>query len=147
MMEKRKVGRPTKAAQSLDEALRMVYTGQAPKRGRNALERGVMSTGRNGKRGGGRQVNPQSKTQQAADLAAYLMKTDGVSFAEATRRAAETYSVNRDNVRKYTRRTLQGPVVPISATVNARYSQLVPGGVAVEMRQLVVSITDASYAS
>lgn len=114
MTEKLKAGRPRKAAQSVQEAVHMVVTGTAPKRGRNALERAVMSKGRNGKRGGGRPTNPQAPTQQAAQLAAYLVTADGLKLTEAVRIASANYGADRSNVRKYAAKLLKPPTVSIT---------------------------------
>lgn len=140
MTEKKRVGRPRKAAQTEAEAIHMVLTGNAPRRGRNEVERAAMSKGRNGKRGGGRPINPQSKTQQAAQLAVYLIEADGLPFAEASLRAAELHGVNHDNVRKYARKAITGPTATIKAEVTGPFAQLVPGGVVAEKRPILAEV-------
>lgn len=120
-------GRPPKAAQSLDEALRRHYAGESPARARNDIERQVMGKGRNGKRGGGRHADPMSPTQTAAQLAAYLVASDGVSLRTAATRAAALYKVNADNVRKYAARVRRGPTIDMPVRVDPVFSQLVGG--------------------
>lgn len=105
------IGRPKKAAQSLDEALARYYAGQSPKRPRNQYERDVMRRSR------GRTTNPQSPTQIAAQYAAYLVASGGMTQREAARRAAEAYSLKADSIRKPARKLLEGPKVTIKGTV------------------------------
>jgi len=139
-MGKNRVGRPRKAAQTEDEAIHMVLTGNAPRRGRNAVERAAMSKGRDGKRGGGRPINPQSKTQQAAQLAVNLSEYHGLTFTTATLIAAELLGVNHDNVRKYTRKALTGPTATIKARVTGPFAQLVPDGLVEETRPILAEV-------
>ncbi len=141
MTEKKRVGRPRKAAQTEAEAIHMVLTGNAPRRGRNEVERAAMSKGRNGKRGGGRPINPQSKTQQAAQLAVNLSEYHGLTFTTATLIAAELLGVNHDNVRKYTRKALTGPTAIIKAKVTGPFAQLVGGHEVEEKRPLLVDVS------
>jgi hypothetical protein len=113
MKEKRGPGRPPLAAQSLDEALDAVYNGRAPKRPRNEFERQA------GRKPRGRKPNGHAKTQVAAELAAYLVKDDGMTICAAVKRAAETYGADPSNVRRYTKRRLTGPTVEVKARVKS----------------------------
>lgn len=143
MTAKRGRGRPSIAAQSLDEALQRHYAGESPPRPRNAFEREVKSKGKNGKRGGGREVNPLSPTQQAATLAAYLVRTEDIPLREAARRAAEAHSLKPDSFRKQIKRLLDGPRSTIRADIPPSLRQLVGGqSEATESRPLLVSVED-----
>lgn len=105
-----KRGRPTVAAQSVDEAIHRVLSWHPPlrwTRPRNEFERQAQA------RTGGRKVNPQSKTGQAARLAVYLVNTEGIDLSQAARRAAKAWPVNADNVRKYARKLIAGPTVVV----------------------------------
>lgn len=104
---KKKRGRPTLAAQSLDEAVARHLAGLSPKRPRNEFEREVM-------RGQpGRKKNLASPTQVAAELAAYFVQTNDLSLSQAARQAADVYGVNADNVRGYARDIIKGPQVTL----------------------------------
>ena len=59
----------------------------------------------------GRKAEPHSRTQQAAQLAAYLVTSDSLSQREAARHGAHAFGVNADSVRKYLARLLKGPTV------------------------------------
>lgn len=116
---KRRVGRPTVAAQSPEEALLMQRCGTLPKRPRSESERLVMARKR------GAPSQPNSRTQQAALLAAYAVKQDGISLAAAARDAAEIYGIKAaDNVRKYARKILKGPQVTVKPRMSEPFSQL-----------------------
>ena len=110
-----KRGRPTLAAQTQDEALHAVYTGTAPKRPRNDHERAAGAKRR------GRPPSPVSRTGIAAQLAEYLMVTEGLSEGAALERACHDSQppgakpLDRSNVRKYLRRRM-------SPTVLSRHS-------------------------
>lgn len=99
------LGRPTKAAQSLDEALSQHYAGLSPKRPRNEFERAAM------RRQKGRTADPSSQTQIAAQYAAYLVKANGLPLREAARIAALAYKLKPDSIRKPARVLLRGPQV------------------------------------
>jgi spore germination protein GerM len=113
-----KRGRPTLAAQTKDEALHALYTGKAPKRPRNQVERDVQRKTK------GRNSQPNSKTQQAAQTALWLVKAENINASQAALKAAEVFKVNKDNVRRYLRELLKGPTVEIDLKVPAMYSQL-----------------------
>ena len=113
-----KRGRPTHAAQTRDEALHAVYTGKAPKRPRNEVERDVQRKPK------GRKPQPNSKTQQAAQTALWLVRTENIKASQAALKAAEVFKVNPDNVRRYLRALLKGPTVEIEFKVPAMFSQL-----------------------
>lgn len=98
MTGQRRPGRPPKAAQSLEEALRRLAAGERPPRPRNEHERAVFG----GRRG--RKAEPMSKAAQAGQLAAYLAAQEGLSPAEAARLASAAYGVHVDTARKYARR-------------------------------------------
>jgi hypothetical protein len=66
---KRKRGRPTLAAQSLDAALAAVYEGTAPRRPRNQFERDAAL-----KRRPGRPPNPNAGTRVAAEAVRYRVE-------------------------------------------------------------------------
>ncbi len=100
-----KRGRPTKAAQTIADAMRMLSEGNRPDRPRNDIERMVFGQRR------GRKPDPRSRTQQAAQFAVQLVRQDGVTQAEAARQAAHVYGVNAANVRKYAARNLNDPSV------------------------------------
>jgi hypothetical protein len=114
-----KRGRPTLAAQSRDEALHAVYTGKAPKRPRNKVERDVQRKPK------GRKPQLNSKTQQAAQTALWLVRTENFKASQAAQKAAEIFKVNKDNVRTYLRALLKGPTIEIDLKVSSRFSQLV----------------------
>ena len=117
--QKRRVGRPTIAAQSPEEALQMQRCGTLPKRPRSESERLVMARKR------GAPTQPNSRTQQAALLAAYAVKEDGIALAAAARNAAEIYGIKAaDNVRKYARKILNGPQVTVKSRISGPFSQL-----------------------
>lgn len=100
-------GRPTLAAQSLDEAVARHLAGLSPKRPRNEFEREVM-------RGQpGRKKNLAAPTRVAAELAVNLVQTNDLSLSQAARQAADVYGVNPDNVRKYAREIIKGPQVTL----------------------------------
>ncbi len=141
MTSRNKRGRPPRAAQSLDEALQRHYAGKSPARARNDFERAVMGLGRNGKRGGGRALNPNSPTRLAAQLAAYLVQSEGITVREATRRAATAYGVHPDSFRRMAADMLKGPQVQVRAAVSAMDRQLVGGAeVVVCTKPLLVSV-------
>lgn len=116
---KRRLGRPTIAAQSPQEALQMQRCGTLPKRPRSESERLVMARKR------GAPTQPNSRTQQAALLAAYAVKVDGIALAAAARNAAAIYGIKAaDNVRKYARKILNGPQVTVKPRMSGPFSQL-----------------------
>jgi predicted Zn-dependent peptidase len=128
------LGRPRKAAQSVDEALAQHYAGLSPKRPRNEFEREAM------RRQKGRPTNPSSPTQIAAQYAAYLVKSDGLPLREAARVAALSYKLKPDSIRKPARALLRGPQVKIIGSVatwagRSTTEKTVP---------LLVSVTDAN---
>lgn len=102
MNEKRRVGRPLQAAQTLDEALLKAYAGTLPKRPRNNIEREVMRKTR------GRKKDPLSQTKAAVDYAIQMI-SDGVAVPEAYRKAAEDFGLKQDTVRKALRKALAVP--------------------------------------
>jgi hypothetical protein len=106
MMAKR--GRPTLAAQSLEEALERYYRGDSPKRPRNLFERQAMLQSR------GRKPEPQSMTRQAANYAAYLVKNETITITAASKRASLAYKVDAANIRRYAKAILEGPQVILS---------------------------------
>lgn len=116
-----KRGRPTLAAQSLDAAIVAHYDGKSPSRPRNAFERQAMRQPK------GRKQNPLSPTRQAAQFAIYLIKSELLTIAEASRRASEMHHVNTDNVRRYARALIKGPQTTIAIKMNPMFSQLVVG--------------------
>jgi hypothetical protein len=118
MMAKR--GRPTLAAQSLDEALKRHYRGDSPKRPRNKFERQAMLQRR------GRQPEPQSMTRQAAEYAAYLVKSETTTIAAASKRASLAYKVDAANIRRYAQAILEGPQVTLSQRKAQWYGYLPP---------------------
>lgn len=61
----------------------------------------------------GRKKNLASPTQVAAELAAYFVRANGMSLAQAARMAADVYGVNADNVRRYAREIVKGPQVTL----------------------------------
>lgn len=128
------MGRPRKAAQSLDEALSRHYAGLSPKRPRNEFERDAM------RRQKGRTVNPQSPTQIAAQYACYLVQTDGLPLREATRVAGAAYGLKPDSIRKPARKLINGPRVSITRSVNTWAGRVST----VATVPMLVSITDAS---
>lgn len=133
--QKRRVGRPTIAAQSPEEALQMQRCGTLPKRPRSESERLVMARNR------GAPPQPNSRTQQAALHAVYAVKTDGLSLAAAARQAAEIYGIKAaDNVRKYAREVLNGPKVTVKPRMSGPFSQLAQARTV----PLLVEIRDAS---
>ena len=113
-----RVGRPVEASKTIDEALALHYAGELPKRPRNAIERDVMRKQR------GRNTNPNSPTQIAAQYASYLVARDGAPLRMASRIAATAYNVSPDNVRKLTRKLLAGPQSKITLKVKPMYRQL-----------------------
>lgn len=146
-MSGRKRGRPPAAAQSLDEALSRHFAGESPKRPRNDFERQVMSKGRDGKRGGGRLADPASPTRLAAELAAYIVSTEGIPIREATRRAAVPYGVKAESFRRLAAHLLKGPQSTVRATVNQHDRQLTGGATAVsEGRPLLARIETVNLA-
>jgi hypothetical protein len=114
-----KRGRPTLAAKSLDDALTAHYGGKSPLRPRNTFEQQVMRQVK------GRKQNPLSPTRQAAQYTAYLIQSELLPLAEASRRASSIYHVNPDNVRKYARALINGPKTTIAIKVTPMFSQLV----------------------
>ena len=73
----------------------------------------------------GAPTQPNSRTQQAALLAAYAVKQDGISLAAAARNAAKIYGIKAtDNVRKYARKILNGPQVTVKPHMSGPFSQL-----------------------
>lgn len=102
-----KRGRPTLAAQTLDAALAAEYNGTSPVRPRNEFERQAMRKTK------GRKVDLMSPTQQAAQLAIHLIKTEGLLKQTAAQQAGATYGVNAANVRGYVRAILNGPQVEL----------------------------------
>ena len=92
-----KRGRPTLAVQTLEEALRAVAAGTAPKRPRNEYERLAGAKTR------GRPRNSNSTTRQAAELAAWYMQREGLTRAEAVKLARTATGANAANIRKYLR--------------------------------------------
>lgn len=100
-------GRPTLAAQSLDEAIARHLAGQSPKRPRNEFEREVM------RRSGGRPANPAALTHVAAECAAYLVQALGLSPTRAAERASSMHGVDAANVRRYARKIIKGPQVVV----------------------------------
>ena len=123
-MSGRKRGRPPLAAQSLDEALSRHYAGESPNRPRNDFERQAMGRGREGKRGGGRSADPSSFTRLAAELAVYLVSTEGIPMREAARRAAVPYGLKAESFRRLATHLLKGPQSTVRATVNLHDRQL-----------------------
>jgi hypothetical protein len=99
-----------------------VYTGNAPRRPRNEIEQEVL------RKPNGRKPQPNSKTQQAAQTALWLVNTEGKNATQASLQAALAFKVNPDNVRRYLRKLLKGPTVEIELKVPAMYSQLAPSG-------------------
>ena len=112
----------------------MHYAGLSPKRPRNQIERDVL------RRQKGRQINPQSPTRVAAQLAHYLVEAQGKSMREAARIAATAHSVGPDSVRKLVRVLLRGPLVRIKPQVPGWGGSLVK---AIAM-PLVLEILDKS---
>lgn len=104
----RKRGRPPKAAQTVEEALRRYAAGDFPSRPRNEVERLVFG------RAPGRQRDPSSKSVQAGIAAAATAAHEGVSMAEAARRVAAALNVHVDTVRKYARAANRAPAVILS---------------------------------
>ena len=129
-------GRPVIAAQTLDEAVARVFAWHPPlrwTRPRNSLERQAQAQRR------GPKPKPSARTGQAAQLAAYLVKTEGKELAAAARQAAKAWDVNADNVRKAARRLIVGasvdlpfkgpawmPIPPIRALVLAEVRDACP---------------------
>ncbi len=114
-------GRPPKAAQSLEEAWDRACKGDVPPRPRNEFERAAF-----GKRPG-RKPAPQSPTQQAVQLAVYLVRAYGVSIRSAAAHAAAEFLVNERNVRTRASAALRGPVSVISVPVAPMLGQLLRG--------------------
>lgn len=103
-------GRPQLAAATLDEALRAVASNTAPKRPRNEFERIA------GGKAKGRTRSANSKTSCAAELAAYLMKTEDIPQAAAVNRASGAFMppVDRSNIRRYLKRMSPTVLLPYS---------------------------------
>jgi len=108
--EAKRRGRPAQAAQSLDEALARLAAGELPKRPRNEHERVVFGGSR------GRKADPASKSAQAGQVAAYLVLHDGLSLAEAARRAGNAFNVHPDTVRRYARKLRAEKIVTVQRT-------------------------------
>ena len=115
-----KRGRPTLAAQSLDAALDAYLAGKSPKRPRNDFERQVMLKKK------GRKANMASPTQQAAQLAVYLIKSDGISRQAAAEQAGAAFGVHPATVRRYARATLAGPQVLLTQRKTAWWGRVPP---------------------
>lgn len=98
-----KLGRPTLAAQTLDEALARHYRGESPKRPRNQYERQAML------KQTGRTSDAQCPTSQAAVYAAYLVKFDSKTLTAASKLAGLAYKVDAANIRRYAKRIIDGP--------------------------------------
>lgn len=117
MNEKRRVGRPTKASQSIDEALKRAYAGELPRRPRNAIEREVM------RKRPGRKKDPLSRTQAAVDYAKYMI-TEGMTVPDSYRKAADAFGLSPDTVRKALRKAQAGPLVELKPRTEGPFSQL-----------------------
>ena len=115
-----KRGRPKLAAQSLDAALEAHYNGRSPKRPRNEFERQVMEKTK------GRKVDMSSPTQQAAQLAVYLINTDGLTRQAAAEKAGDAFGVHPATVRRYVRASLKGPQVQLTQKKAAWFGRLPP---------------------
>ena len=115
-----KRGRPTLAAKDLDAAIHAHLTGKSPKRPRNAFERQVMEKTK------GRKVDMTSPTQQATQLAVYLINTDGLSKQAASEQAGEAFGVHPATVRRYVRASLKGPQVQLTQKKAAWFGRLPP---------------------
>ena len=129
-----KRGRPVLAAKSIDEALRAVELGTAPKRARNEFERVAGGKTR------GRRPAANSKTRIAAELAAYFVKAYGLPQADAIRQARNTMTPAPDasNVRRYLKR--------MNPTVESAYKGQFPGFAGLMPSQqvpLLYSVSDA----
>ena len=118
MMAKR--GRPTLAAQSVEEAVERHYRGDSPKRGRNKFERQAMLQNK------GRKPEPQSMTRQAAEYAAYLMKSETTTITAASNRASLGYKVDAANIRRYAQAILEGPQVTFYQKKATWYGYVAP---------------------
>lgn len=118
MMAKR--GRPTLAAQSLEEALERHHRGDSPKRPRNLFERQAMLQSR------GRKPEPQSITRQAAEYAAYLVKSETATITAASKCASLAYKVDATNIRRYAQAILEGPQVTLSQKKAEWYGYVAP---------------------
>ena len=103
-------GRPKLAAQTLDEALAREYSGQSPKRARNAFERQAMAKRR------GRKVNPNSPSRVAAQYAAYLVGNKALSQRAACKLAAKEYGLSFESIRSLVRELVSGKTVRITRT-------------------------------
>ena len=115
-----KRGRPTLAAKDLDAAIYAHLTGKSPKRPRNEFERQVMEKTK------GRKVDMSSPTQQAAQLAVYLINTDGLTRQAAAEKAGDAFSVHPATVRRYVRASLKGPQVQLTQKKAAWFGRLPP---------------------
>lgn len=118
MADKRRVGRPTMASPTLEEALRRAYANELPARPRNEIERQVMGKKR------GRKVAPGSPSRVAAQYASYLITNGGRGAREACREAARVYSLHPDTVRKILRAMLREPTVAVKVKQHAMFRQL-----------------------
>jgi hypothetical protein len=115
-----KRGRPVLAAQSLDDALEAHFNGKSPKRPRNEFERQVMRKAK------GRKADATSPTQQAAQLAVYLIQTEGVSKQAAAKQAGAIFGVHAATVRRYVRASLNGPQVLLTQKKTTWWGQAAP---------------------
>jgi hypothetical protein len=115
-----KRGRPTLAAKDLDAAIYAHLTGKSPKRPRNEFERQVMEKTK------GRKVDMTSPTQQAAQLAVYLINTDGLTRQAAAEKAGDAFGVHPATVRRYVRASLKGPQVQLTQKKAAWFGRLPP---------------------
>ena len=136
---RRGAGRPPKAAQTADEALQAVRNGTAPARPRNAVEKEFHA----GRRRRGRRPSTAARTWQAAASAEYLMRCDGLTGYAAAKLIGAAYGVNADNIRKYLRKLLAGPIRFHDLPISPMYRQLAGGvGKAKVALPLVVEIRD-----
>ncbi len=115
-----KRGRPTLAAKDLDAAIYAHLTGKSPKRPRNEFERQVMEKTK------GRKVDMTSPTQQAAQLAVYLINTDGLTRQAAAEKAGAAFGVHPATVRRYVRASQKGPQVQLTQKKAAWFGRLPP---------------------
>lgn len=126
------MARPTKAAQSLDQALAMYLRGELPKRPRNEFERQVMAKQR------GRPSDPTSRTVNAVLLATHLVQHEGMSRRAAAREAARANQLRDDHeILKKLRTQLKGPTIRI--THRRTGNPMVDGLRSSEERPLVIS--------
>lgn len=139
MSERRRVGRPTIAAQTMDEALRMAYAGELPKRPRNSVERKVM------RKKQGRSPTPGAKTHAAVQLAKYLIDSDEKGEREACREAAGVYKLHPDTVRKALRKVIRPKTVDVHVKQNPMFQHLAGGAVVVVAVPFVPDSSDLPH--